>query len=166
MVRSLLTVALLVCPAFAAGDESAIDQALHHLYNFNFQSTHDVLDKYIAAHPEDPLPYGFRASAYLFYELDRLHLLEAEFLTDDEKLVEKKKKLDPDPATRVKFLKALDDATKRAEAILRVNPKDKMALFSLCIAQASLRITWPWSRKSRFRAWDPPSVRTTMRSNC
>jgi len=127
--------AILVCPALAGAETPTIDQALHHLYNFDFQATHDALDRYIEAHPEDPLPYAFRASAYLFYELDRLKVLEAEFLIDDEKLVEKKKKVEPDPANRARFLSAVADATKRGEAALRDNPNDKMGLFALCITQ-------------------------------
>jgi hypothetical protein len=118
-----------------AAENPSIDQALQHLYNFDFASTHKTLDKYIEDHPQDPLGYSFRASAFLFYELDRMQLLEAEFLTDDEKLVEKKKKLEPDPRARANLLKALDDTTRRGEAALRVDPADKMALFSLCIAQ-------------------------------
>src|SRR5262245_45594667 len=94
-----------------AAENPSIDQALQHLYNFDFVSTHKTLDKYIEDHPQDPLDYSFRASTFLFYELDRMQLLEAEFLTDDEKLVEKKKKLKPDPRARANLLKALDDTT-------------------------------------------------------
>jgi hypothetical protein len=128
-----LIAVLLVSPALAAADTPTLDQALHHLYNFDFRSAHGVLDRYIEAHPEDPLPYAFRASAYLFTELDRLQVLEAEFLSDDEKLVEKKKKIEPDPENRAQFLQAVNDATRRGEIVLRQNPKDKNALFALCI---------------------------------
>jgi len=133
MPRLFVIAVLLVCPVLSHADTPTIDRALVHLYNFDFPAAHKVLDQYIEVHPEDPLPYAFRASAYLFYELDRLQVLEAEFLTDDEKLVEKKKRLDPDPANRAQFLKAVNDATKRGEALLRENPKDKTALFALCI---------------------------------
>ena len=133
MFRSLLLAAVLVCPAMANTEEPSIEQALQHLYNFDFGGTHQALDRYIEAHPQDPLPYAFRASAYLFSELDRMQVLEAEFLTDDEKLVEKKKKIEPDPTNRAQFLQAINDATKRAEVILRENPNDKTALFALCI---------------------------------
>lgn len=126
--------ALLALPAFAA-EEPTIDRALQHLYNFDFKSTHAVLDQYIATHAQDPLPYAFRASALLFYELDRLQVLEAEFLIDDDKLAEKKKKLDPDPVNRAKFMQAMEDTTKRGEAALKANPQDKDALLALCVAQ-------------------------------
>jgi hypothetical protein len=134
MLKAFVIAAVLVCPALATED-AEIDRALKHLYNFDFKSTHAVLDKYIEVHPEEPLPYAFRASAFLFFELDRLQVLEAEFLTDDEKLAEKKKKLEPDAAVRANFMKAVDDTTKRGEAALKMNPQDKYALLALCVAQ-------------------------------
>ena len=83
---SLLMAAVCAVPALAA--EPTIDDALRCLYDFDFPATHAALDGYIAAHPQEPLAYAFRGSAYLFYELDRLGALESEFLTDDDRLVE------------------------------------------------------------------------------
>jgi hypothetical protein len=114
---------------------NSVDQAIQHMYNFDFAGSHEVLNQYIAAHPQEPLPYALRASAYLFYELDRLGILESEFLLDDKKIAEKKKKLEPDRAIREKFLTALNDVDSRAEAVLKVNPDDPSALFAMCVAQ-------------------------------
>jgi hypothetical protein len=133
MLRHLAVAAVLCLPAFAAGD--GMELAITRMYDFDFPSSHQVLDRYIAAHPTEPLPYGFRASAYLFSELDRLGILESEFLSDDEKIAEKKKKMEPDPDTRRKFLQAVSDTESRAAAALKVNPNDKDALFALCVAQ-------------------------------
>jgi len=133
MSRWFPLVALLVLPMLSQAETPTIERALQNLYNFDFRGTHEILDSYIQQHPEDPLPYAFRASAILFSELDRLQVLEGEFLTDDEKLVEKKKKFEPDPVNRAQFLKAVNDATTRGEAMLRRDPKDKTALFALCI---------------------------------
>jgi hypothetical protein len=133
MLRLWLTAALL-CPLLGAA-EPTIDQALEHLYNFDFPATHEVLDRYIAAHPKDPQGYAFRASAYLFYELDRLGVLEGEFFSSDDWAYDKKKKPAPDPAIREKFLKALRDTDGLGQAALKPNPADKAALFALSIAQ-------------------------------
>jgi hypothetical protein len=105
------------------------------MYNQDYVGAHQVLDRYIATRPQDPLPYAFQASAYLFYELDRLGILESEFLTDDKKIAEKKKKVDPDPVVREKFVRAVHDVETRADAILKVSPDDTQALFAMCIAQ-------------------------------
>jgi hypothetical protein len=125
--------ALRPAPARACGGESpAIGEAFDDLYNFNFPATHAVLDREIAAHPGDPLPYAIRAAAYLFYELDRLHILESQFLTNDKDLLEKGR-LKPDPEVRAKFMRARDDAQSRALADLKVNPNDRQALFAMSI---------------------------------
>jgi len=123
----------LVCVAVLAAADSPIDDALHHLYDFDFQAAHQILNRYIAAHPQDPLPYAFRASAYLFYELDRMGTLESEFLIDDSRIAEKKKPVDPDPQVRTLFQNAIRDAETRGQAVLRANPDDREALFSLCV---------------------------------
>src|SRR5580765_4167081 len=91
--------------AFGATEPNSIDLAVNRMYDFDFAGSHEILNRYIADHPQEPLPYAFRASAYLFYELDRLGILESEFLTDDKKIAEKKKKLDPDPVNREKFVR-------------------------------------------------------------
>src|SRR5664279_4679395 len=90
------------------------------MYSQDYLAAHEILDRYSATRPEDPLPYAFRASAYLFYELDRLGILESEFLTDDNKIAEKKKKLDPDPLNREKFVRAAQEVEPRADAALRL----------------------------------------------
>jgi hypothetical protein len=127
----LLAVAVFAAPAWAS-DTPEIDSALHSLYDFDFPATHATLNTYIAAHPQEALPYAFRGAAYLFWELDRLGALESEFLTDDDRLVEKTRP-QPDPTVRKQFLQAVDDAQKRAEAALRTNPNDRDALFALCV---------------------------------
>jgi hypothetical protein len=133
MLRQVAIFAMLCLPAF--GGTEGMELAITRMYDFDFPGSHQVLDKYIAAHPSEPLPYGFRASAYLFSELHRLGILESEFLSDDEKIAEKKKKMEPDPDTRRKFLQAVSDAESRANAVLKVNPNDKDALFALCVSQ-------------------------------
>jgi hypothetical protein len=82
---------LLCCPVLAASSDPCgssspeIAEAFDHLYNFNFPASYSVLDRYIDAHPQEPLPYAVRSSAYLFYELDRLGILESQFLVSDKR---------------------------------------------------------------------------------
>lgn len=135
MLRKLtaLSLALLAPLAAGASVEPMLDEAFGHLYNFDFPAAHAAVDREIAAHPGDPLPYAVRASGYLFSELDRLGVLESEFLTDDKRIVAKKNPPQPDPATRAKFLKAVADAQSRADAALAKDPNDHMALFAMCI---------------------------------
>lgn len=132
-MRCAIPLLAVLCSASALASEPAtIDGALNALYNFDFPATHATLNLYIAAHPAEPLPYAFRGAAYLFLELDRLGALESEFLTDDDRLVEKTRP-QPDPAVRKLFLQAMDDAQKRAEAVLKSRPNDRDALFAMCV---------------------------------
>ncbi|HXS93290.1 MAG TPA: hypothetical protein VN736_01730 [Candidatus Limnocylindrales bacterium] len=151
----LALVALLLCPcAFGAADP-AIDEAFQDLYNFRFAASHEVLDRYIAAHPSEPLPYSVRAAAYLFYELDRLGILESEFLIDDKRIARKSKALEPDPKVRAAFMKALDDTQVRANAALAANPNDKEALLAMCIQEGVTMDYMAFIEKHQFRSLTP-----------
>lgn len=132
MLRTWSLLAVLSLPLFAQ-EAPTLDQAVNRLYNFDFPSSHAILDRYIAAHPSDPLPYAFRASAYLFTELDRMGILESEFLIDDKKIAAKKRPAEPDPTTAAQFQKAAGEAERLGEAALKANPNDREALFALCI---------------------------------
>ncbi len=123
---------ILALPASAAGASSDLDQVFRSLYNFDFPAAQTALDQRIAAHPDDPLPYAVRAAAYLFYELDRLQILESEFFADDKRIIEKKK-LKPDPDIRAKLFDAIAAVQKRAETALSRDPNDTEALFSMCV---------------------------------
>lgn len=126
--------AALLCSRAIAAEPPTLDDAVNHLYNFRFAATQETLDRIIAARPQDPLPFAFRAAGYLFSELDRMGTLAGEFLSSDDWAYDKKKK-SPDPAVRAQMQKALRDAQSRGEAALKVNPNDQNALFALTIAQ-------------------------------
>jgi len=145
--------------AATAGPPPTLDQALHELYDFDFSAAQATLDRLIAANPRDPLPYGFRASAYLFYELDRLGVLEGEFFSNDDWAYDKHRKV-PDPAVRAKLLQALSDTQARGEAALKANQADKDALFALCIAQGVTADYMALIDKHQFGSLSP-----TKRSN-
>jgi len=131
---------LLCAPLLAEGENACgvespeIDEAFDHLYNFNFPATYADIDRYIAAHPEEPLGYAIRSAAYLFYELDRLGVLESQFLISDKHIAEKKA-VRPDPDVREKLLRALEDAKTRADKILAVDPRNRQALFAMSIVE-------------------------------
>ncbi len=143
----------LCCRAFA--EQSPIDEAFRDLYNFRFAATHEVLNRYIAAHPQEALPYAVRASAYLFYELDRMGILESEFLIDDKRIAKKEKSLQPDLKVRAGFMRSLDDAQSRATAALAANPNDKQALLALCMAQGVTMDYMAFIEKHQFRSLTP-----------
>ena len=141
-------------PAFGATGAATIDAAVEQMYNFDFPASHAILNQCIAAHPKDPLPYAFRAAADLFYEMDRLGILESEFLVDDKRIIAKKKLL-PDATVRAQFYKALDDTASRAEAALAADPNDRAALFSMCISQGVATDYMALIEKHQFSSLSP-----------
>jgi hypothetical protein len=154
MFRLGILAGLLASSAFGA-TEPPIDEAFRQLYNFRFAPAHEVLNRYIAAHPQEALPYAVRASAYLFSELDRLGILESEFLIDDKRIAKKEKALLPDPRIRAEFMRALDEAQSRANATLTANPNDKPALLAMCIGQGVTMDYMAFIEKHQFRSLTP-----------
>ncbi len=135
-MRGVAAIGLFVVVTSLHGEAKAtpeLDRAFSRLYNFDFTGAHAALDRHIASQPNDPVGYSTRASAYLFYELDRLGILESEFFSNDERIADKKK-LKPDPAVREKLQQAVGEARVRADADLKKNANDTNALFSMCIA--------------------------------
>jgi hypothetical protein len=124
-VLLLLTVS--VCAA------TALDQAFDRLYNFDFAGAHRLVDAHIAANPEDPLGHAVRASAILFQEFDRMHILEGEFFADDKRLADKKK-IKADPVLKARLFKSIAEAQRLAQARLAKNPHDADALFTMSLA--------------------------------
>ena len=109
-----------------------VKSALNRMYNVDFTGANRVLDDYIQQQPADPLGHTFRAASDLFFELDRLKVLEGEFFADDKRIADKKG-LKPDPALRASFFATLDRARDAAHQRLKANANDSDALFALAI---------------------------------
>ncbi len=111
---------------------AAVKSALTRMYNVDFASANRILDDYVRQQPADPIGHTFRASSDLFFELDRLKVLEGEFFADDKRIADKKG-LKPDPVLRSAFFAAIDRARTAANQRLKANPNDSDALFALAI---------------------------------
>ncbi len=110
-----------------------IERGYQQMYNLNFSTAHDTFHVYQQSHPADPLGYVSNAAAYLFSEFDRLHILQADLFTDDQKF-ENRDKLAPDPQVKIAFEAELTKSDEAANRILAQNPDDKNALFSQVLA--------------------------------
>jgi hypothetical protein len=120
--------------AHARNYPQAIDQGYRDLYNLDFPGAHTVFQKYMAAHPEDPLPVASDAAAYLFSEFDRLHIIDVELFADQDRF-DHRSKPTPDPAVRSAFNDRVAHAGQLADAALKLNPKDTNALYvKTCIS--------------------------------
>lgn len=132
-LAGLILAAALALPAHAdTASRNEIDRVFDRLYNFDFDGAHAAVDRHIQARPEDPMGYAMCASTYLFFELDRLGILESEFFADDRRIIDKKK-LKPDPTVKTRLFQAVEQAQSRALKILETSPNDTTALFSMCV---------------------------------
>ncbi|MCL4784353.1 MAG: hypothetical protein KJZ70_15070, partial [Bryobacterales bacterium] len=115
-------------------DNQAIQDTFNALYNFHFSKARNTINLYISKHPGDPLGYSVLASVYLFQELDRLSILEGEFFESDDRIKDKKK-LKPDPVLRAEIYDNVAKAQRIAHSILKRDPNDTNALFSMTITE-------------------------------
>lgn len=122
--------ALLLATVVAA---TPADIAFQHLYNADFAGAQKVINEALRQDPGNAFYYAVRAAAYHFGEMNRLHILETDFFLDDENL-SSKEKLKPDPAVRDALYADLAQARKLGSARLAVNPDDRDALFTMCMA--------------------------------
>jgi hypothetical protein len=123
--------------AFAFGavvSAGAIDRAFERLYNFDFDGAHRIADDHIAKDASDPLGYAVRASGLLFQELHRLRILEAEFVSDDKKITDKRRRLQPDNSVRDAFFQSVQQIRTAADRRLASNANDPDAVFTLSLA--------------------------------
>ena len=132
----LLIVAVLAKPA-AGADSLAFSPTLEagyrQMYNLDFDGAHATFAAWEGAHPDDAVGPVSNAAAYLFSEFNRLHILESELFTDNDKFA-KRKKLVPDPQVRDAFDGELNKGDQIAGRVLSNSPRDANALFAKVMA--------------------------------
>ncbi len=133
ILTNILLLALL--PGFPREEDTPplsktlLEVGYRQMYNLQFEEAHQSFRSWQASHPEDPLGPSSDAAAYLFSEFNRLGILKAEFLTDDEK-IKKSKTPAPDPLAREAFESSLAKSERLADAALERSPRDPNALFA------------------------------------
>lgn len=135
-VFTLLFAFVLACSARALPDVSSstpLDAGYADMYNLNFSAAHDAFHSWEKMHPEDPVGPVSDAAAYLFSEFHRLHILEVELFTDNQKY-EKRDKPSPDPAAKADFEQALASSQRLADQVLAKDPQNRNALFAEILA--------------------------------
>lgn len=115
------------------GATGPLDAGYADMYNLDFAAAHETFHTWERLHPEDPLGPVSDAAAYLFSEFQRLHILEVELFTDNQKY-ENREKPAPDPKTKAAFEEALNRAQQLADQILARDPNNRNALFAEILA--------------------------------
>ncbi len=128
-MRLILSVVL----ASVLGHAAPLDDAFQRLYNFDFAGANKIVDAYAEQNPADPMAYSVRASSLVFQELDRMHILEADFFGNDKRVLDKRPQK-PDPEIRRRFFAAVNESLERAKTRLAIAPNDVNALFAVAMA--------------------------------
>jgi len=122
----------------AAGADStalpfSLEAGFRQMYNLDFDGAHATFQAWEVGHPDDAVGPMSNAAAYLFGEFNRLHILESELFTDNEKFAKRGKPV-PDPQTRAAFDGELAKGDEIADRILSGTPEDANALFAKVMA--------------------------------
>ncbi|HYM13733.1 MAG TPA: hypothetical protein VEU62_23540, partial [Bryobacterales bacterium] len=111
MLRRILPAACILALARIASagmllNGPGLDPGYRQMYNLDFEGAHETFRQWSRQRPEDPLGPISDAAAYLYSELDRLHVLQSELFVDDEKF-EHREKLTADSRVRRAFQEEL-----------------------------------------------------------
>ncbi len=118
-MKTLLAIALWTAGACAAADSASavsLDRGYDQMYNGQFEDAHKTFRGWEAAHPASPLGPVSEAAAYLFGELNRLHILQSEFFIENRSSAAQARAADP--AVKERFLKELE----RTEQLSAASP--------------------------------------------
>jgi hypothetical protein len=119
-----------VCSAYGADVRpTELELGYRDMYNLQFDQAHRNFEDWQRTHPADPMGPVSNAAAYLFSEFDRLHILESEFFTNNDKF-ENRSRPPADPAVKQAFTAQIDKAKQLSARVLAHNPNDPNALFA------------------------------------
>jgi hypothetical protein len=126
MLVAAITFLAFFAPALHANSSNLLDRGYYDMYNLNFQDAHQCFRGWEQQHPKDAMGPVSDAAAYLFSELNRLHILQSDFLLNDDAYLNRRREK-PDPEIKAKFDADLSEAARLAAAILKDSPTDKDA---------------------------------------
>jgi hypothetical protein len=129
-----LAILLSTIPVLAdATAGQALMDGYRSMYDLDFGAAHQKFASWKQAHPEDPMGPVSNAAAYLFSELERLHVLDSELFVDDDKF-RLREHLTASLETRRAFEDELASGRASAERVLGHAPDDRNALLAEVLA--------------------------------
>jgi hypothetical protein len=132
LLLAAIVYALVPASLTAQTVEECLDASYQAMYNLQFDQALKKANEAKTLAPDDPLPWMAEASAILFREFDRLHILSSEMFTSDEKFASRDAQ-HWDAKSKQQFEQALNTAEKLAQQHLSRDKNDLKALFTLTI---------------------------------
>ncbi len=125
-MRILILFVLVAHLTIAAED---LNSGYRAMYDLDFASAHQTFSAWERANPSDPMGPVSNAAAYLFSELERLHVLDSELFVEDGKFQSRQRQA-ADPAVKRTFDAELARARRAAQKVLASSPDDRNALLA------------------------------------
>jgi hypothetical protein len=121
---------VLSAAATAGHAEVTLENGYSQMYNLQFEEAHGTFQEWERLHAGDPMGPVSDAAAFLFEELDRLHVLQSEFFVQDQHWITDHK-LEPDLRAEARF----DNALEASRELSSRTPDDENSQFAavLCI---------------------------------
>jgi hypothetical protein len=110
-----------------------LEDGYRSMYDLDFGGAHQIFSTWKQAHPEDPMGPVSNAAAYLFSELERLHVLDSELFVEDDKF-KLRQHLTANPETKRAFEAELSAGREAAQRVLTRAPGDRNALLADVLA--------------------------------
>lgn len=110
-----------------------LDSGYRAMYDLDFGAAHQRFALWKQANPDDPMGPVSNAAAYLFSELERLHVLDSELFVDDDKF-RLRQHLAPSAETKRAFEDELSNARQSAQKMRAHSPDDRNALLADVLA--------------------------------
>ncbi|HKE32465.1 MAG TPA: hypothetical protein VKD65_12125 [Candidatus Angelobacter sp.] len=137
-LRAVISSTLLMMTLFsyrlaqAQNVDAILDQSFRAMYNLQFDDAFRKADDAKKADKSDPMPWVAQASAVLFREFDRLHILRSDIFISDSAFSSRPANT-WNATSRKQFDEALANAEKLAQDRLTRDKKDVKALFALTL---------------------------------
>jgi hypothetical protein len=126
---AILMLTAIAIPLSAAG----LMDGYRSMYDLDFGAAHQKFASWKQANPDDPMGPVSNAAAYLFSELERLHVLDSELFVDDDKF-KLRQHLTASPETKRAFEKELASGRESAKQVRSRAPDDQNALLADVLA--------------------------------
>jgi tetratricopeptide (TPR) repeat protein len=122
---ALLLTVLLAAAAACRAEVTTLEKGYSQMYDLQFEEAHNTFKDWERLHAGDPMGPVSDAAAFLFQELDRLHVLQSEFFVQDQHWITDRK-LEPDLVLKGRFENALDASRELSER----KPDDENSQFA------------------------------------